>query len=140
MHRPFVSLCLVALSACAGEADSAAVDLASPCEEETRGLALVSGLVVSGEGLELRVDAVSPTPPSAAATNVWTVGLSPTPASPPSVELFMPDHGHGAPDGTARLLADGGVELSLDFTMPGLWEVRVGSDAGTVVLPVCAEP
>lgn len=133
-------LLLLLLSACAGDGDSAATDLPSPCEEETRGLDAAPGLSVAGEGLDLRLTALSPVPPSAAATNAWTVALTPAPADAPSVTLFMPDHGHGAPDGAATLLEDGAAALSLDFTMPGLWEVTVETADGAVVLPVCAEP
>lgn len=136
--RPGLLLLLV--PACARAPDTAAPDLASPCAEETRGLALAAGVTVQGDGLGVRVSALSPDPPSAAATNAWTVTLTPAPPAAPTVQLFMPDHGHGAPDGRALLEPDGGAALAIDFTMPGLWEVTLETPDGRVVLPVCAEP
>lgn len=133
------SLLLPLLVACGGGADSGADDLPSPCAEETRALDLVPGVIVQGEGVTARLQVLSPDPPSAAATNAWTVVLEPVPAEAPSVSLSMPDHGHGAPDGTAQMVA-GAAELAVDFTMPGFWEVTLTTADGTVVLPVCAEP
>jgi hypothetical protein len=140
MRKPLVMLPGLLASACGGDADSAAADLSSPCAEETRSLDFTPGLEADGEGLSLRLAALSPDPPTAAATNAWTVALTPAPGAAPAVRLYMPDHGHGAPDGGAVLAADGMAELELDFTMPGLWEVTVETSDGTVVLPVCAEP
>jgi hypothetical protein len=125
---------------CGSAEDSGTADLESPCAEETRGLDFTPGLEVDGDGLSVRLVVLSPDPPTAAATNSWTVEVTPAPSAPPGVSLYMPDHGHGAPDGAAALAADGTAELSLDFTMPGLWEVTVETDDGAVVMPVCAEP
>jgi hypothetical protein len=65
--------------------------------------------------------------------------LDPAPVEAPGVRLFMPDHGHGAPDGTA-VMSEGAAALAVDFTMPGFWEVTLTTGDGSVVLPVCAEP
>lgn len=114
-------------------------DLTSPCEEETRAVSLRPGLMFEGDGMVARLTAFSPDPPAAAATNAWTLELEPTPPEAPSVSMVMPDHGHGAPDGAAAF-ADGAVDVWLDFTMPGFWEVTLATADGVVVLPVCAAP
>ncbi|MEC7948007.1 MAG: hypothetical protein VX265_10590 [Myxococcota bacterium] len=114
-------------------------DLVSPCEVEVRAAVLRPGLLFEGEGIVARVLALSPDPPAAAATNAWTLELEPAPLEAPNVAMVMPDHGHGAPDGEAVLVEDG-VDLWLDFTMPGFWEVTLASSDGVVVLPVCAAP
>ena len=125
--------------ACAGSSDTAGTDLRSPCADEARAVDVSSGPRLEGDGLAATLESASPVPPSAAVGNAWRVALDPMPTEAPSVELAMPDHGHGAPDGEA-VLVDGVVEVTVDFTMPGYWEVRLETVDGSVVLPVCAEP
>lgn len=127
------------LPSCGRGDDSGVSDIDAPCVDETRALALADGLMVEGDGVSLRLDAYTPTPPSASATNVWTVTLDPEPAVLPSVALDMPDHGHGAPDGAVAEGADGALTFEFDFTMPGYWTISVETEDGTVVVPVCVD-
>jgi len=151
MLVPFLALPLGCGSPSAGTDDtSTAVEVEVGCSTDPRGLSpLVGASVASLDGtVRVTVESVDPSVP-VRGNNFWVVQVADAAGTPLegatiSIQPFMPDHGHGSPSpASAESLAGGRYKLSpLNFSMPGLWEVRLGiTPAGgakaTVTLGAC---
>ena len=112
-----------------------------PCEDETRAHDVRAGYsAVGGEddSLGFTLVEMTPTPAVAGGVNQWSAVLEPVPETAPEVAGWMPDHGHGlAVPPSAELLADGTIVLSVEFSMPGYWELTLVTELGEVEIPIC---
>lgn len=120
----------------------------SPCEEETRAEPLALGQLIEAEAgqLSLRVDAAVPEPPEAG-NNRWTVAVSDGQQDLAdcslALDLWMPDHGHGADTPVVEQPEPGVYDVELDFLMGGFWEVSTQLECGELSdqlqLDLCVE-
>ena len=104
------------------------------CQSDPRALSpIVGASATSLDGaVKVSVASVDPEVP-ARGNNHWEVVVTDRAGAPLvdasiSVQPFMPDHGHGSPSpAVVESLGEGRYRLSpLNFSMPGLWEVRLG--------------
>ncbi len=140
--RPTTScllLCLLvpALSSCAPEEDDDLGQQAfSPCEFEDRAQIYEPDMVLPGEeGLtSITLLSVTPAPPDVGDSE-WLVEIADLEGDPldgctVTATLWMPDHGHGAPEGQTVPKEEPGQYLltGISFVMAGYWEITVAAD------------
>ena len=138
MHRWMTLPLLVLPLGCGapqtGTVDETATETEVGCSTDPRGLSPLAGAsVASLDGtVRVTVESVDPAVP-ARGNNFWVVQVAdgagaPLEGATISIQPFMPDHGHGSPSpASAEPLGGGRYQLSpLNFSMPGLWELRLG--------------
>lgn len=112
-----------------------------PPPDDTPSRAMLTGTVVEGEALSVRVASALPDPPLRSDVNIWrlaVVDASGTPVEGCTIEVepTMPAHGHGTTPEPMVRAVEGEVGLyearPLNLFMPGEWHVSVRPSCGSV--------
>lgn len=111
-----------------------------PCEYEERAVPYEAGMSETGEAglVDVALLSVTPAPPDVGASE-WLVRISdadqasPLPDCSVAATGWMPDHGHGGPDGASSPSTEPGeyVISGLNFTMSGYWEITLAVECPT---------
>jgi hypothetical protein len=122
------------------------------CANDPRAETYIPGLQAPGSTGKLTFILLSANPePPALGLNAWAIGLrdatgaSLSSSALTTVKPWMPEHGHGPALAPTVTPADGGINMvgSLDFFMPGLWQVTLEAQAGSLsdtgVFTFCVE-
>ncbi len=126
-----------ALASCTPEEnDDPGQQAFSPCEYEERAQIYEAGMSLTGEEGLISITLVSVTPdPPDVGDSEWLVRIRDPQDTPlddcdVTAALWMPDHGHGAPEGQTVPKDEPGEYLltGISFVMAGYWEVTVAAE------------
>ncbi len=131
------SIWMLPLGCPTDDADDDSQENFSPCEFEDRSEAYEAGMVHPGtEGLlDVALLGVTPSPPDVGDSE-WLVEVTEPGGGAPISDCsiiatgWMPDHGHGGPEGASTPAAETGqyTVSGLSFVMSGYWEITLAVD------------
>lgn len=121
----------------------------SRCEEEQRDEPFHLGLQKEGAAMRVTFTDAEPAQP-VRGFNTWTIAVSQLDETPVehatlSVRAWMPDHGHGSPQGIGiEEMGEGEYRLDpVNLHMAGYWEITITTElddaSDETMFPLCVE-